>query len=1013
MERTASFGYWVRRRRKALDLTQAELAQRVGCADVTIRRIEADERRPSRQIAERLADCLTIPELERAAFLRAARAELAADQLAVTSQPLDIPADTAPTAPLPTGTVTFLFTDIVGSTRLWEQHAAAMRAALARHNAILRETVESHGGVIFKTVGDGICAAFASAPHALTAALTAQRTLSSESWADSQAVISNLQSAIELRVRMALHTGTAEIQAGDYTGFALSRAARILAAGHGGQVLLSLATQELVRNHLPSGATLRELGTYRLKDLSRPEQLFQLVASDLPNDFPALRSLENQPTNLPAQPTALIGREREIVAVCALLRRPDVRLVTLTGPGGTGKTRLALQVAAELVDDPAPPLPSQRELTAGGERVFPDGVWFVNLAPIRDQALVVTTIAQALGVMEAPGKPLEETLRAVLRARRTMLLLDNFEQILDAAPQIAELLAAAPGLKVLATSRETLHISGEHEFAVPPLALPPTTDQRPTTNDGSGDSVSGDPAAIASTVETITQYEAVRLFIARAQAAKADFMVTNDNAPAVAEICHRLDGLPLAIELAAARIKLFPPEALLARLGNRLQVLTGGPRDLPARQQTLRNTIDWSYELLSAEEQTLFRRLGVFVGGSTLEAIVAVGAELRIENEELRKESNEQAILHSSFSILHSIEALVDKSLLRQGEGVESEPRFEMLETVREYALERLAASNELATIQRRHAEFFMELAERADPELWKRQQVEWLQRLEIDHDNMRAALEWSYRSKDTNVIGVRLAAALGWFWLWRGYRQEGYSHLKNAAVSATDLTLLRGRALHALGILVLESDIRPARALFEESLAISRSLGDIQGQADSLCALGWLTAITEGTQIDKDTYFGESLALYQRIDHTLGIARVLSMSGDQEQREASLVLYRSVGHLRGCADALSNLGRIAHHQDDSRRAMVLLQEALDLYHQLQDEGGELWALLGMSDIYLAMGDHEQAAALIKDSLVLARKLNDRMALGYSLNNLGEILLCENAFIRASYLFDESLAIFR
>src|SRR6266545_610699 len=463
-------------------------------------------------------------------------------------------------ADLPSGTVTFLFTDIEGSTHLWEQHPHAMPGALAHHDAILREATAAHGGVVFRTVGDAFCTAFASAPAALRAALAAQGALQDEPWGQTGPI----------RVRMAVHTGAVEIRDGEYQGQPLNRIARILAAGHGGQTLLSAATVELVRDDLPPGVELRDMGAQRLKDLTRPEQIFQLVAPNLPADFPALKTLDRRPHNLPAQPTTLIGREKEIASVCSLLRRADARLVTLTGPGGTGKTRLGLQVAAELLDD------------------FKDGVWFVNLAPISDPSLVAATAAQTLGIKESASRSLLDQLKDYLCEKQILLLLDNFEQVADAAPLAGELLAGAPALKVLATSRMPLHLSGEREYAVPPLGLPPAA-VRPLRQ-AQGELL--ERSNVQAFEVDINQYEAVRLFIERAQAVKADFAVTNANAPAVAEICYRLDGLPLAIELAAARVKLFPPQALLARLGSRLKLLTGGARDLPARQQTIRSTID-------------------------------------------------------------------------------------------------------------------------------------------------------------------------------------------------------------------------------------------------------------------------------------------------------------------------------------------------------------------------------------------------------------------------------------
>src|SRR5919202_4508779 len=529
MEQTSSFGYWLRRRRKALDLTQEELARRVGCSGGMIRRLEADERRPSREMAERIADILELPPEERAAFLKVARAELAVERLPITTSPPVDQSRPPPSAPLrtelPTGTVTWLFTDLEQSTQLWERCPEAMPTALARHDALLREAIATYNGVIVKTTGDGVHAAFAPAQDAVAAALAAQHALQAEPWDSLEA----------LRVRTALHTGVAEERAGDYYGPAVNRAARLLAAGHGGQILLSLAAAELVREQLPPGAELRDLGLHRLKDLSHPEHIFQLVSPDLPSDFLPLRTLDRRPTNLSAPTTPLIGREREVGAAGTRLRRPEVRLLTLTGPGGIGKTRLSLQVAAELLD------------------VFGDGVWVVELAPVGDPALVASTIAHTLGVKEAGEQPLVEGLKAHLGEKELLLVLDNFEQVLAAAPLVADLLKAAPRMKVLVTSRAVLRLSGEYEFPVPPLALPDATH--------------------LPGLERLMEYEAVRLFTERAQAAKPGFQVTEANTAAVAEICRRLDGLPLAIELAAARVKLLPPQLLLNRLSSRLKVL--------------------------------------------------------------------------------------------------------------------------------------------------------------------------------------------------------------------------------------------------------------------------------------------------------------------------------------------------------------------------------------------------------------------------------------------------------
>jgi predicted ATPase/class 3 adenylate cyclase len=509
----------------------------------------------------------------------------------------------------PTGTVTFLFTDIEGSTKLWEDNAPAMQAALARHDELLRWAIEERGGYVFKTVGDAFCAAFPTAPDALETALESQQRLLEEQWS---------QMSGPLKVRMALHTGAAEERDGDYFGPAVNRVARLLSAGHGGQVLLSAASQEMVRDQLPAGAALIDLGERRLKDLFRPERVFQLIAPGLPPEFPPLKTLEARPNNLPLQPTPLVGREREVEEICKRLRSEEVRLLTLTGPGGVGKTRLALQAGADLLED------------------FGDGVFFVSLATITDPELVSSAIAGPLGVKESAQQSLMESLKSYLHHKHLLLVLDNFEQVLEGAPLVGELVGACPKLKVLTTSRTPLSLYGEHEYSVSPLALP-------------------DPHQPPS-VERLTQYEAVRLFIERAQAAKVGFSVRDENAPAIAEICHRLDGLPLAIELAAARIKLLPPEAMLARLGNRLKLLKGGARDLPERQRTLRGTLEWSYMLLDEGEKTLFGRLSVFAGGRTLEAIEAVcdaEGDLGVE-------------------VLDGVESLVNNSLLLRQEDEEA-----------------------------------------------------------------------------------------------------------------------------------------------------------------------------------------------------------------------------------------------------------------------------------------------------------------------------------------------------
>jgi len=624
----------------------------------------------------------------------------------IQSRPPDRDADLA------SGTVTFLFTDIESSTRLWEQYPGAMKAGLARHYALLQAAVAAHKGQLVEYTGDGLVAVFRTGVEGVTAALAAQQALSAEAWPGLEPDV--------IRVRMGLHTGEAEFQGGMYAGPVLNRAARLMSAAHGGQVLLSMTTAEVVRDRLPGQAALLDLGEHRLKDLVRSEHIHQLVHPDLPDHFPPLRSLSTFPNNLPVQLTSFIGRQNELLAVKGLLTGDNhTRLVTLIGPGGTGKTRLALQAAADLIDR------------------FPEGVFFVDLAPIREPESVLAAIARTVGLRETGDRPLIDALREHLRDRKALLLLDNFEQVVAAGPVVAELLGYCPFLEMLTTSREALRVRGEQVFPVPPLTLPGTDLKEPS-------------------LEQLTQYEAVRLFIERAQAVRPDFQVTNDNAPAVAEICSRLDGLPLAIELATARISLFSPEALLERLGSRLQLLRGGARDLPARQQTLRDTIKWSYELLDPGEQCLFALLAVFPS-CTFEAVEQVAGMI-------------EQFQRTGLPALDGVTSLLDKSLIRQADREMQAPRLLMLETVREYAAECLEAEPEFSAASRRaHAAYFADFAQRQWARLSGGEREAALRDMGAEIENVQAA--WRYWMAERNLDQLhRLTDCLWLFFDRRGW---------------------------------------------------------------------------------------------------------------------------------------------------------------------------------------------------------------------------------------------------
>ncbi len=650
-----------------------------------------------------------------------------------------------------------------------------MRAAVARHDALLKDTVATGHGWVFKTVGDAICAAFETALDGLGAAIAAQISLEAERWPLPSPIL----------VRMALHTGEAEERDADYFGPALNRVARLLSIGHGGQTLLSLVTAELVRDALPDGVTLRAMGEHRLKDLYRPEPVYQVVHPQLASEFPALNSLDAHPHNLPVQPTPFIGRDEFLGEIGQALQREEVRLLTVTGPGGMGKTRVALQAAADAIDR------------------FPGGAWFVDLAPLVEPAHLPGAIARVLRVKEGGTRPLLEALLEHLREKRVLLVLDNFEQLMPAAPQVARILSECPSVKVIATSREALSLRGEQVRALTSLSLPKIGRHTPIA------------------VPQLGQYEAVRLFIERAAAVEQGFQVTNENAPAVAEICVRLDGIPLAIELAAARIRLLSPQEILIRLDRRLQLLVTTMRDLPERQRTLRAAIGWSHDLLDEPLRELFRVVSVFCGGFTLDAAEVVARSAG-----------------QGLDVLVGAEALAAKSLLVREQGTGSVTRLRMLETIREFALERLDEGTDGPSLRRAHAAYYAGLAGTAEFE--GPNQKTWLDRVDADYENIRAALTYHHEASDRSTL-VAMAAALTPFWAIRCRLSEGQRWLSRSLESLDSLpTPLRARALAAAGVMARQSgDYDRSMVHLEQALALYESDGDAHGKARVLCDLG------------------------------------------------------------------------------------------------------------------------------------------------------------------------------
>lgn len=776
-----TFGQWLRRRRKALDLTQAELAQRVGCAKVTLQKIEREERRPSRQIAARLIETLQVAPDDRAAVMQAARSALVDD-------------------PLPT---------------LADAGAVALQLA-----------------------------ASTAAPHPLA----------------------------------------------------------------------------------PLAA-------------------------------------------LPAPTTPLVGRDHEVAFAHALLRQPTPRLITFTGTGGTGKTRVALEVACV------------------SEEEFRDGIAFVALAAITDPALVGSTIGQALGLTEHGGQPIEAVLKNYLRDKHLLLVLDNFEQVLDAALLVADLLAAAPQLKILVTSREPLHLTGEQQCPVLPLAVP-DVQQLPR-------------------LDTLIHYPAIELFVQRVQAVQTSFRLTESNAQFIAEVCARLEGLPLAIELAAARAKLFTPAGMLGRLRDRLTFLTGGARDLPIRQQALRNTIGWSYGLLDQYEQAVFCRLAVFVGGCSLVAADAI--------------CNAEGDLPTD--IVEVLQSLLDKNLLRQAESIDGELRFTMLETIHEYALDCLTTSDELSRLRGHHADFYLALAERADFELQGPTQVVMLEQLELEHDNLRGALRWLIEQDDTERV-LRLAAALWIFWHTHGHLSEGRRWLEAALAEAyKGPKALRAKALCGLGRLVMsQGEYGRSQALQQESLSLQRELGDHFGIANSLHALG-LVELFRGNYSTSATYFEESLTLRRSLKDRRGISLSLTNLGVIAQNqgdwalarlrlEECLSLSKELQDTKNTALTLLNLGWVILQSPDERQlARGKFEECLALFRLLRDTKGIAYSVTALGYLAECQGEWEQAKVLHEESLTLNRILGDNHGIAWSLTNLGHVLHQQGDCDRAHAFLLESLSL--
>jgi predicted ATPase/class 3 adenylate cyclase len=793
---------------------------------------------------------------------------------------------------LPTGTVTFLFTDIEGSTQLLQGLGDRYSSVLNEHAGIVRHAIAESDGVEVSTEGDSFFVAFRTPGQAVAAAAAIQRSLSSHVWPEGTVV----------RVRMGLHTGEATLGAVGYVGIDVNRAARIAGAAHGGQVILSEPTRALVEHALPEATSVRDLGPHRLKDIAHAEHLYDLVIDGLPCDFPPPRSLDARPNNLPLQLTSFVGREREIAEVKRLLEAN--RLLTLTGPGGTGKTRLALQVAGEVLTD------------------FRDGAFLADLSSLVDPALVPSAVASALGVTELPERPILESVKEHLAARELLLVVDNFEQVADACSIVEALLTAAPALKVLVTSRVVLALRGEQEYEVPPL--------EPPQPDGVAD------------LPALLRVEAVRLFADRAVAVSPRFEVTEQNAPAVAAITARLDGLPLAIELAATRTKVLTPEQILPRLQERLSLLTSGGRTLPERQRTLRGAIAWSHDLLDAPERALFARLSVFTGGWTHESAEAVCDPPGL-----------------GLGALEGLASLVDQSLVRRSETDGGVARFSMLETIREFGQEQLRESGELETVARVHAEHFLDFALEAEAHLTAADQVEWLDRCDEDHPNIRAALEWAIEAGNADRA-QDAAGALWRFWQQRGHLAEGrgWFEVILAMPSGRKPSAARAKALiGAGGMAWWQRDRDTAGACYAEAVAIERELDDPVRLAEALYNLSFVVA-------------GEDVE---------AAARVL---------EESLELFRAAGHEFGVAQALAMLVIRDAKAGNWEPVIAKLEETTEIWRRLGERLHLAFDLVWLANSYGRVGRHAKARDAAIDALNLFCAVDNQTGIGITFVDL-------------------------
>lgn len=866
----------------------------------------------------------------------------------------------------PSGTVTFLFTDIEGSTKLAQKFPDEMPALLARHDEILNQAIESHDGFLFKTVGDAYCVAFHSTKNALNAALEAQRQLDCEEW-----------SPAPIKVRMGIHTGTAQLveksKEVDYSGYAtLALVQRVMSAGHGGQVLLSQTAHDLLGGSLPEDVQLIDMGERQLKDVVRPEHLYQLAVPDLPSEFPALKTLKVVNHNLPTNLTSFIGRERELALSKEKLE--DARLLTLIGPGGTGKSRLSVQLGGEI-------LPA-----------FSDGVWLVELAPLADPNLIMQTVASVFGLRESPGRPLIDLVIDYFRAKQLLLLLDNCEHLIEACARLADqLLRQCPDLKIVASSREALGIHGETVYRVPSLSLPQDF-QSPID------------------LESLTQYESVQLFVERASAANSNFMLTEENAASVAKVCRRLDGIPLALELAAARVKVLSVEQIAERLDDRFRLLTGGSRTALPRQQTLQALIDWSYDLLDEPEKVLFRRLAVFVGGWTLEAAESVCAGDGIE----------------SFEVLDLLTQLVDKSLVQVDDSGET-VRYFRLETIRQYARQKLLESDETQTIRQRHLDYFIQLSGWADENWISPRQQGTERRIRAEFDNYRAALAWTLENQPEDALQLISWVVFMGLWIFQGYMTEGHNWCQTAITHIEALPSVEGddllyrkkmlaRAWDFVSIATMNlGEHRVSKEASEKCVALAREMGDKKMLAIGLASFG-IGAVYSGEPKLALEATEEAYALSQELNFDLGLmwaintmTHIYSVTEDKVQlkryKKEAKALLRRAGVPPNPAEVETELSAEALENGDKADALKHAEAAIELYYEVGDKYRATFFVSEVAHALRDQGELDDALVYYRRAIVLWQDFGHRSAMAHQLECFAFIAIERGQRARAVKLF--------